>query len=559
MPDLFGKKQLGRATIGGRFYATPTERVEAGAVYFPDESSLLFGVAEYTVEAGNLGAFATEGTFVFDKPSDWGDSLGRKVFFRPSTGEIVNQDQKGDVLIGFQLLANVPDDKLGVVLTQGENSVVLIVTSTADSGAGSLRAAITAASDGDVILFDSSVFPSGTTTAILLSAALVVSSNVVIDAGATESPRRVELDGQGAVNCLTINATGAATISGIAFTNGAGARGGAAYAVNAAANTFNNCSFTDCATTTNGGAISIGAASVNTLNNCVFSNCDSVNGGGVFFSYASVNTLNACTFTVCDASANGGAVYTRDTAATTLNDCTVENCTATTSGGGLYSRDTAANTLNRCDISDSSVYLAQTSTLSVDDSTLGDLYTASTAGLEIAGGVVTVATIRLNGITVTIDDGAALTITTSANTGAATFSSDGRGYLATASGVDISSATLTGVVSCVYGAGLTSFDIDADGATWTADDDTIPILIETKSDGEWTTLDAAATGGTYSASFPVGTIARAFDGVKFLEDSIVEYWRVRGFAVPANGGGGEGDDSPSWTVQDTTITPNAEG
>ena len=66
MPDIFGLKQAGRATVGGRFYATPTERVEAGAIYVPNESSPLFGVAEYPVEAGSLGAFTTEGTFVFD-------------------------------------------------------------------------------------------------------------------------------------------------------------------------------------------------------------------------------------------------------------------------------------------------------------------------------------------------------------------------------------------------------------------------------------------------------------------------------------------------------------
>jgi parallel beta-helix repeat protein len=436
---------------------------------------------------------------------------------------------------------------------------IITVTTTADSGAGSLRKAIADATTGDVITFDSNVFPSGATTTILLASALVISSNVVIDAGATESPRRVELDGQGAVNCLTINATGAATISGIAFTNGAGARGGAAYVVNTDANTFNNCSFANCATTTNGGGVSITAASSNTLSNCAFSNCDSVNGGGAFFSLGSVNVLTACTFTGCDASTNGGAVYTRDTAVTTLNDCTVENCTATTSGGGLYSRDSAANALNRCDLSGAAVYLAQTSTLSVDDSTFDDLYIAATAGLTIAGGVVTVATIRLNGITVTIDDGAALTITTSANTGAATFSSDGRGYLATASGVDISAATLNNVVACAYGAGLTSFAINDAGAIWTADDLTTTVLLETRDDdGDWDTL-AQAAGGSYVASFGVGTVARAFDGLRFWVAEISAYWQVASFVVANNGGGGAGDSAACWVVENKTITPNISG
>ena len=140
-----------------------------------------------------------------------------------------------------------------------------------------------------------------------------------------------------------------------------------------------------------------------------------------------------------------------------------------------------------------------------------------------------------------------------------TFTSAGRGYLATASGIDISRATLTNVVACSYGAGLESFAISEDGATWTADDLTTPILLEEKGDGDvWTTLSDDATGGSYSDSFAIGTTLRAFDGVRFFVASLDAYWQVEPFVVASNGGGGAGDASPSWTISDATITPNAE-
>ena len=112
---------------------------------------------------------------------------------------------------------------------------------------------------------------------------------------------------------------------------------------------------------------------------------------------------------------------------------------------------------------------------------------------------------------------------------------------------------------CAYGAGLETFTINEDGASWTADDLTTPILIEQKGDGAtWTTLSDDATGGSYSDSFEIGTTLRAFDGVRFFVASLDAYWQVEPFVVASNGGGGAGDDSPSWTISDATITPNAE-
>ena len=56
----------------------------------------------------------------------------------------------------------------------------IYVTSTANSGSGSLRQAIADAADGDVILFDPAIFPAGQTTAIYLSSYLSVNKSIGI-------------------------------------------------------------------------------------------------------------------------------------------------------------------------------------------------------------------------------------------------------------------------------------------------------------------------------------------------------------------------------------------
>ena len=517
MPDLFGMKQLGRSTVGGRFYATPNERVEAGAIYVPNESSPLFGVAEYPVEAGALGAFTTEGTFVFDKPGDWIDAVGRKVFFRPSTGEIVNQDIKGDVLIGFQILANIPNEKLGVVLTQGEISVVILVTSTADFGAGSLRQAIADAQDGDVILFDDDIFPSNQTTSILLSSHVSINKQLTIDAGATVTPR-VALDAQNNSRCLYLQTAAGGTLRGLLFCNASNS--------------------------SNGGAIYCAATNPITFTQCRFSNNQGNTGGGLSTTVAATLTFDACTFSDNTANSNGGAIYGGNGATLTFDACTFSGNTSET------------------DNSRRGVLGIGSCAVIATDTTFDALFIYGTGSITITGGVTTTAElIAPAGLVVTIQDGAALTVTTTATIDAATFTSVGRGYLALTTGLDASAATLNNVVLCSYGAGLESFEISADGASWTAQDLTTPILIERRvSDATWTTLSSVATGGTYSDSFDVGTTARAFDGVRFFVASLDAYWQVNAsVAANANGGGGTGSGSPSWTVENKTITPNVGG
>ena len=122
MADTFGAVQNGRATVGGRFYAVPATNVAANAIFMPSYSaSPLFGIAEYPVNSGELGAFATDGVFVFDKPAGWTDGAGKPVYWSPTSavaGSFAATASSGDVLVGYQITANIPANKLGIYLAK---------------------------------------------------------------------------------------------------------------------------------------------------------------------------------------------------------------------------------------------------------------------------------------------------------------------------------------------------------------------------------------------------------------------------------------------------------
>jgi predicted outer membrane repeat protein len=90
----------------------------------------------------------------------------------------------------------------------------LTVTSSADSGAGSLRQAIADAVAGDTIKFDSSL--SGAT--ITLASQLVLSKNVTIDGSALTVP--ITISGNDAVRVFYINSGVSAELNSLTVANG---------------------------------------------------------------------------------------------------------------------------------------------------------------------------------------------------------------------------------------------------------------------------------------------------------------------------------------------------
>ena len=137
---------------------------------------------------------------------------------------------------------------------------LIIVTSAADSGAGSLRAAIAAAQEGDILQFDQSL---ANKTITLTSGELVLSKNI-------------EIDGSGAAN-LTISGNHASRI----FSAG----GGINFALK-------NLAIVDGKTSDKGGGVWLrDSGTAITATNCRFENNEAGVGGAIQISYGGKATV----------------------------------------------------------------------------------------------------------------------------------------------------------------------------------------------------------------------------------------------------------------------------
>lgn len=157
----------------------------------------------------------------------------------------------------------------------------LTVTSTADSGTGSLRAEIAAAQNGDTIVFDPSL--SGQTVS-LSSGPLAISASITIQgAGA------VAVSGNNQVQLFDILNNASVTLSGLTIENGVAAQGGAVYQAGGVL-TLSGCTFlNDEALSTAGAAGTDGS---------------SAQGGAI---YEAGGTLNVSSSTFTGNTAVGGA------------------------------------------------------------------------------------------------------------------------------------------------------------------------------------------------------------------------------------------------------------
>lgn len=124
MADTFGNVYIGRAYEGGKFYATPAVDVAANDIFCPaPTTSGQFGVAEYPVAANELGAFATVGTFAFNRPESWVSVAGQRVYYTPTTaaeGTFTTTAATGAIPIGYEVVrSDTPVGQILVDLTYG--------------------------------------------------------------------------------------------------------------------------------------------------------------------------------------------------------------------------------------------------------------------------------------------------------------------------------------------------------------------------------------------------------------------------------------------------------
>jgi hypothetical protein len=187
---------------------------------------------------------------------------------------------------------------VGVLIPPVSQAATITVTSTADSGAGSLRDAITTASSGDTI----NITVTGTIT--LTGGAVTITKSLAISGPGASL---LAVSGNNAKQVFVVNSGATATISGLTIENGLASGGGGGIS-NSGTLTVTDCAITGNTTDAFGGGI-MNFGTLTVTDSTVSGNSASCcNGGGI----ANIGTLTLTNSTVAGnfvAFFFGGGIY----------------------------------------------------------------------------------------------------------------------------------------------------------------------------------------------------------------------------------------------------------
>ncbi len=231
-------------------------------------------------------------------------------------------------------------------ITETDPPSTLTVTNGNDSGAGSLRDAISAAFSGNTIVF------SGVTTVTLTKQELTVNKDLTIDGGNSG----VTITRQSGTHGRIFNITAGVTVAlnNLAITKGNAPLLGGGI-LNNGTLTMNNCTVSGNTASQGGG---IQNRFVLTLTNCTLSNNSAPKGsGGALFNMSRSATLTNCTISDNSAKENGGGIF-KLRGSLNLTNCTIANNQAF-AGGGLMTVGTDPVVLQNTIIASNHLKLAK--------------------------------------------------------------------------------------------------------------------------------------------------------------------------------------------------------
>ena len=195
-----------------------------------------------------------------------------------------------------------------ILLAGGARAADVLVTNNLNSGAGSLRAAVTAAANGDRIVFD----PSLAGQSIVLSSPIsLIRRTLTIDGSGLANA--IALSGNTISQIFSIGTQSVITLDSLVLRDGRGSSGGA----------INN-------------------SSQLTARRCVFlQNRASFDGGAIYNSSQAKLLLENSTFTANTSSQYGGALYFGFSGTFELRSCTIAGNTANSGyGSGIFANST---------------------------------------------------------------------------------------------------------------------------------------------------------------------------------------------------------------------------
>ncbi|MBP8261877.1 MAG: hypothetical protein KA118_19665 [Verrucomicrobia bacterium] len=244
----------------------------------------------------------------------------------------------------LRLLHSLAASLVLAFLINSAAAATLTVTTTADSGAGSLRQAIADAAPGDTITFDTGIIGERIN---LLNGPLDIAKNLTIDAHARKDGVVLHAGGKSRVLAVADKAT--VTLSGIHI-SGAHQLFGAALS-NAGTLTMVRCAVTantatvpDCSGINNRGTLTMVDCTVSGFSQAE-KHCRIVDGGGIYNS--GTLTMTGCTLAE-NSAGRGGGLY--NTGTVSMTACTLAGNSGKAGGGGIHNTGTVS--LVACTISD---------------------------------------------------------------------------------------------------------------------------------------------------------------------------------------------------------------
>ncbi len=218
-------------------------------------------------------------------------------------------------------------------------SATATVTSSADSGAGSLRQALVEVCGGGAIGFDATTFAAPQT--ITLASELTVGKHVTVNGG---TARNVTVSGNNAVRVFHVNDGANLTLNDLSVVNGrVTATGGGGIDNGTGSLTLNRVSLADnVATGVNGGALYQAPGGSATLNECLVRGNSTTASGGALFNDGTLSLRNT-TVTSNHSDTNGGGLFNNLNATATVTNGTFQGNTATTAGGALFNHGSNAS------------------------------------------------------------------------------------------------------------------------------------------------------------------------------------------------------------------------
>jgi hypothetical protein len=214
-------------------------------------------------------------------------------------------------------------------------SVTYTVTTTADSGAGSLRDAIQAANgtpEDDTIVFNiTSGCSGGVCTITLTSGTLVINSAGSLTITNAGGSQRIEISGNNSTRVFFVNSGANLTIDSITIRNGSATGGNFGGGINNSGTvTITNSTITNNSAGFGGGINNSGTV---TITNSTITNNSATVGGGI----RNVGTVNITNSTITNNSAGlGGGITNGGTVNITNSTITNNSATVGGDGGGIY-------------------------------------------------------------------------------------------------------------------------------------------------------------------------------------------------------------------------------